>query len=119
MLARIGHATFSLPVLTPLEKLARTLLYKLLREHDYERASPMMRATFAKVTEEDLTPLLSSIAIPTDLFWGEDDTQTPVADGRLMHEHIAGSVLHTFEGTRHRVHRDRAMEIASVIRDNL
>ena len=119
LFASIGRVIFSLPVLKSLKAPARTLLYKLLREHDYERASPVMRATFAKVTEEDLTPLLSSIHIPTDIFWGEEDTMTPLKDGMLMHERITGSVLHTFTGTRHRVHRDRAMEIASIIRSNL
>ena len=117
--AKIGKAIFALPLLKTLETPARTLLYTLLREHDYERASPVMRATLARVTEEDLTPILPSIRVPTDLFWGEEDTQTPMNDGRMMHERIAGSVLHTFAGTRHRVHRDRAMEIASVISSHL
>ncbi len=118
-LARIGGSIFALPGLKRLKSSARTLLYKLLREHDYERASPVMRQTLAKVTAEDLTPLLSTITIPTDLFWGEDDTYTPIQDGQTMHEAIRGSVLHTFESTRHRVHRDRALEIASVIRNHL
>ncbi|MFH1444572.1 MAG: alpha/beta hydrolase [Candidatus Peregrinibacteria bacterium] len=119
VLARIGGSIFALPGLKRLKSSARTLLYKLLREHDYERASPLMRQTLAKVTAEDLTPLLSTITIPTDLFWGEADTYTPIQDGQTMHEAIRGSVLHTFEGTRHRVHRDRALEIASVIRNHL
>lgn len=119
LLAAIGHAVLSIPVLSRLEPFAKKMLYKLLREHDYERASPIMRQTLARVTEEDLTPLLSKITVPTDLFWGEDDTYTPVKDGYTMHKGIHGSVLHTFEGTRHRVHRDRAQEIASVIRNHL
>jgi pimeloyl-ACP methyl ester carboxylesterase len=119
VLAKVGKALFALPGLKKLELLARRALYKLLREHDYERASPVMRQTLTRITSEDLTPLLQHIAVPTDLFWGEDDTYTPVADGYAMHEAIHGSVLHTFEGTRHRVHRDRALEIASVIRSHL
>lgn len=119
LLAAIGRAVFSIPGINRLEPLARRILYKLLREHDYERASPIMRRTLAKVTAEDLTPLLASITIPTDIFWGEDDTYTPLRDGRLMHERIRGSVLHTFEGVRHRVHRDRAQEISAVIRSHL
>lgn len=119
ILAGIGRAFFAIPGLSKLEPYAKKLLYKVLREHDYERASPVMKLTHAKVTAEDLTPLLPMITVPTDLFWGEDDTYTPIADGRLMHERIHGSVLHTFAGTRHGVHRDRALEIASVIRDHL
>lgn len=119
ILAKCGKLIFAIPGVKNLAPIARKMLYKVLREHEYERASPIMRHTHAKVTAEDLTPLLSSITVPTDLFWGENDTQTPIANGRLMHERIAGSVLHTFEGTRHRVHRDRAQEIASVILSHL
>ncbi len=119
VLAGIGRAIFALPGLSRLEPLAKKFLYMALREHDYERASPVMRATLATVTAEDLTPLLPMITVPTDLFWGEDDTYTPIKDGYTMHAAIRGSVLHTFAGTRHRVHRDRAPEIASVIRNIL
>jgi len=119
ILAGIGRALFAIPGLSKLEPFAKKMLYKILREHDYERASPVMKLTHAKVTAEDLTPLLPLITVPTDLFWGEDDTYTPVKDGYIMHNAIRGSVLHTFAGTRHRVHRDRAPEIAEVIRNNL
>ncbi|MFH0851244.1 MAG: alpha/beta hydrolase [Candidatus Peregrinibacteria bacterium] len=119
MLASLGHVICALPGLSRLEPFAKKMLYKVLREHDYERASPVMRQTLAKITAEDLTPLLATITVPTDLFWGEDDTYTPVGDGQIMHTAIRGSVLHTFAGTRHRVHRDRALEIASVIRNHL
>ncbi|MDD4628377.1 MAG: alpha/beta hydrolase [Candidatus Peribacteraceae bacterium] len=117
--AKIGKAIFALPLLKSLEPPARKILYKLLREHDYERASPMMQRTHARVTSEDLTPLLPAITVPTDIFWGENDTMTPVADGRTMHDLIKGSVLHTFPGVRHRVHRDRAAEISAIIRNHL
>lgn len=119
LMARIGNALCKIPLLKFFAKPARTLLYKILRVHDYERASPVMKETMKLVTAEDLTPLLSTIAIPTDLFWGEEDTMTPIADGKLMHEKIRDSILHTFAGVRHRVHRDRAMEIAAVIRERM
>lgn len=116
-LARIGGIVFRFPILKSLASPARRLLYTLLRVHDYEQASPLMRETMKLVKEEDLTPLLPSITIPTDLFWGEDDTMTPISDGKLMHDRIRGSILHTFPNVRHRVHRDRSREIASVIRE--
>jgi len=119
ILAGIGRVLFAIPGLSKLEPFAKKMLYKILREHDYERASPVMKLTHAKVTAEDLTPLLAKITVPTDLFWGENDTYTPVKDGYTMHNAIRGSVLHTFAATRHRVHRDRAPEIASVIRNAL
>ena len=65
----------------------------------------------------ELRPFLERIDVPTDIFWGTDDHMTPLGDGALMHEKIRGSRLHTFKHIRHRVHRDKAKEIAEVIQN--
>jgi len=115
MLAKGGSAVLSIPGMDRLKGIGRRLLYKLLRVHDYERASPLMRETMIRVSAEDLRPLLKDIAIPTDIFWGREDTMTPFSDALLMEREIRGSTLHAFPGVRHRVHRDRAGEIAAII----
>lgn len=112
ILAKWGRVLAAIPGLGWLRTAGRTFLYKLMRVHDYERASAVMQDTMIKVTAEDLRPHLRHIAVPTDLFWGEDDTMTPLEDGKVMHDAIANSVLHTFPGVRHSVHKDRAREIA-------
>ncbi len=114
-LAKIGKFFLMIPGLKALEPLGKKFLYKLVRVHDYEKASPVMRETLIKVTAEDLRPLLSKVTVPTDIFWGTDDGMTPVSDGKLMHREIKGSHLHLYPGIRHRVHRDKAQEIAAVI----
>jgi pimeloyl-ACP methyl ester carboxylesterase len=90
-----------------------------MRVHDYEQASDIMQKTMINVTQEDLTPLLSNITLNTDLFWGEDDTMTPLEDGVLMHKKIPNATLHTYANCRHRVHREKAEEIAAIIRTTL
>ncbi len=115
MLAKTGAFFLKVPGLNRLAPLGKRMLYRLVRVHDYEKASPLMRETMIKVTAEDLRPLLSSIRIPTDLFWGEEDGMTPLADGKIMHKEIPGSRLTTFPGVRHRVHRDAAVQIAQRI----
>ncbi len=116
-LAKTGKALLSLPILLNHAKpLARRVLYRLLRTHDYEQASPAMRQTMIRVTTEDMRPLLAGIHIPTDIFWGTDDRMTPYTDAVIVKNGIKGSVLHTYPGVTHRVHRDRAKEIASVIK---
>jgi pimeloyl-ACP methyl ester carboxylesterase len=115
-LAKSGKFFLSLPGAKMLEPLGKKLLYKLVRVHDYEKASPMMRQTLIRVTGEDLRPLLAHVKVPTDIFWGTDDGMTPVADAKVMHKEIEGSKLHLYKGVRHGVHRDRAKEIAGVIR---
>jgi pimeloyl-ACP methyl ester carboxylesterase len=114
-LAKSGKGFLSIPGMRSLQPLGKKLLYKLVRVHDYEKASPIMRDTLINVTEEDLRPLLSCIEVPTDLFWGTEDRMTPIADGRLITRKIVGSVLHEYPGVRHGVHRDKAAEIASVM----
>lgn len=116
LLAKTGKFFLSIPGMRALQPFGKTLLYRLVRVHDYEKASPVMRDTLINVTEENLRPLLQAIDVPTDIFWGLDDQMTPVADGYLMAKKIPGSVLHTFRGVRHRVHRDRAEEIAKVLK---
>lgn len=115
-LAKSGKLFLSLPGVSVFRPLARKLLYKLIRVHDYEQASPVMRETMISVTREDLRLILSQITTPTDIFWGEDDRMTPIADARVIHAGIRGSHLHTYPGVRHNVHRERAQEIADVIR---
>ncbi|PIR50048.1 hypothetical protein COU79_01555 [Candidatus Peregrinibacteria bacterium CG10_big_fil_rev_8_21_14_0_10_54_7] len=118
-LAKGGKILLSFPGCRHLQPLGRKMLYKLVRIHDYEKASPTMRQTLIEVTKEDLRPLLKRIAVPTDIYWGTADRMTPYKDAKVMCYEIPHSELHAFEGTRHAVHRDRAEEIAERIRDLL
>jgi pimeloyl-ACP methyl ester carboxylesterase len=114
-LAKAGKILLRIPGLKTLQPIGKKLLYKLVRVHDYEKASPVMQQTLINVSRKDLRPILSNVNVPTDIFWGEDDRMTPVSDAHVMHKAIAGSALHIFHGVRHRVHRDRADDIAEVI----
>lgn len=102
ILAKIGKAVFSLPIINMLQKPAQKLLYKAAQEKDYYQAQGIMRETFKKVINEDLTPYLEKISassgspprlgeagalsgkIPTLLIWGAKDNSTPLSDGRLI-----------------------------------
>lgn len=119
LLSKIGHAIFLVPGIGKWEPTAKKLLVKFVGSHDYDKASDLMKKTLVLVTKENLEPLLADIDVPTDIFWGEDDRQTPVADARIIRDGIRGSELHVFPGVRHRVHRDRAEEIAKVIRGHV
>jgi len=119
VLSKIGHVLFLIPGVKSLEPKARKLLARFVGSYDYEKASDLMKKTLVLVTKENLEPLLASVDVPTDIFWGEDDRQTPVADAYILRDGIKGSDLHVFPGVRHRVHRDKAREIAGVIREQL
>ncbi len=116
-LAKTGKGLLSIPGMRVLQPAGKKFLYRLVRVHDYEKASKIMQGTLINVTEEDLRPLLSTIHVPTDIFWGINDGMTPVSDAKVMNRCIENSQLHLFPGVRHGVHRDRAEDIAGVIRE--
>ena len=68
---------------------------------DYNSATPIMRATLVKVVNEDLEPLIHLMKCPTLLIWGDQDTATPIADGRRMEELIPDAGLVVCEGAGH------------------
>lgn len=120
IMAKTGKLLLSVPIVASrFQPLAKRLFYRLLHVHDYEVASPVMRQTMVLVTSQNMRPLLNQVKIPTDIFWGEDDQITPLGDGKIAHSEIKGSRLHTYPDVRHRIHRDKAKEIAAVISGSL
>jgi len=65
---------------------------------DYRAASPVMKATMSKLLSIDLTADLPKIKPSTLLIWGEDDTATPLSDGRTMERGIPGAGLVVLPG---------------------
>ena len=68
---------------------------------DYNNASPRMRAILSKVVNEDLCHLMPKILAPTLLFWGENDTATPLADALIMEKLIPDAGLVKVAGAGH------------------
>jgi len=108
-LAKTGKKVFSLPILRSGQTLARKILYKTARTSDYLKVSGVMKESFKKVIDEDLTPFLSKIKVPTLLIWGENDTVTPVQDAQIMHSLISNSELIIIPNVRHAVHKQDSL----------
>ena len=68
---------------------------------DYNAASPVMRGCLVKAVNEDLEPLLPRISAPTLLIWGENDTATPLSDGKKMEKAIPDAGLVVIRGGSH------------------
>ena len=117
--ARFGKGVMSLPVLKKLAPLAQKVLYKVLRTHDYEKSSGVMRETFLKVIKEDLRDSTENIKCPTLIVWGERDSYVPVKDAYLMKEKIANSELHVIKDGKHGIHRTHAKKLAGWIAEFL
>lgn len=110
--ARTGKLLLKVPVLCYLAPLLKKLLYKVLRTHDYEKASGVMRETFLKVIDEDLKDSLDHIKNPTLIFWGKKDSYVPWKDGEMMRNKIPGSRMIVFPDGKHGIHKTKASLIA-------
>lgn len=78
----------------------RDRIYSKVASPDYAQAGPM-RATFVKVVNEDLAPMLPSIQAPTLLVWGSRDTETPLGVAHRMSRLIPGASLAVIDGAGH------------------
>ena len=81
--------------------------------------SPMMRQTFNKVIGLDLTDRLPMIKASTFLFWGSEDTATPLWMGQLMEEKIPGAALVVEEGAGHFAYIERNAKFLRIVRSFL
>ena len=82
---------------------------------DYRALTPEMRKTFNQVISLDLTDRLPLVKAETLLFWGEDDTETPLWMGRKMEELIPDAALIAESGTGHFAYLERAEKFNRII----
>lgn len=68
---------------------------------DYRNASGIMRATFVKVVNDDVTPILKDVKAETLLVIGENDEATPVSKGRIMEKLMPDCTMVIFENDDH------------------
>jgi pimeloyl-ACP methyl ester carboxylesterase len=110
--AKGGKLLFSLPFPDTFKRGARKLLYKVVREHDYEKLEGVMKEVFKKVVAEDLRSYLKDVRPKVLLLWGANDRSTPLADGQLMERRMPKAELKVYEGVGHRLPYERAAELA-------
>jgi len=112
VLAKVGRALLVIP---PLAALFRKTLYKAAREHDYQKASGIMKEVFKKVIAHDSRPLVKKIKIPTLILWGQQDRVTPIKDARYLQSTLPNATLTVFENEGHRLPYNQPRELAQKI----
>ncbi len=65
---------------------------------DYQVLSLIMKETFKNVVGYDQTCLLKDIKVPTAIFWGKDDKDTPFYMAKKLKKGIANSELFILQG---------------------
>lgn len=68
---------------------------------DYNAANEVLRKTLVSLVNTDLRNIISSISCPTLLIWGENDTATPLSDGKIIESLIKDSGLCVIKGAGH------------------
>lgn len=110
--AKVGKAFL---VSQKFSTLWRKILYKLIREHDYEKASGIMKEVFKKVVNEDLKPYISTLSVPILVLWGEIDKVTPLSDARFIAKNAPLSTLKIFKKEGHKLPYNEYQKIAFTI----
>lgn len=113
-LAKVGKAALFLFPVGVKERLRRKL-YEYAGADDFLRAG-VSKETFLKVIGENLSRSARDVHVPTLLIWGEDDTATPLSEGKRLNALISGSELKVIDGAGHFVHQEKPREAAELIR---
>ncbi len=68
---------------------------------DFQNAGGVMRETFVRVVNEDLQAYAARVQPSTLLFWGENDTDTPLWQGQRLEHLIPDAGLVVYPGAGH------------------
>jgi pimeloyl-ACP methyl ester carboxylesterase len=78
-----------------------------------------LQETFKKVVGQDIQEDAAGLQLPTLLIYGQNDTETPPAYGRLLNSRIVGSDLKIVTQAGHYVHHDQPTIVARAIQEFL
>ena len=94
---------------------AREALRKRFGSADYNALDEEMRKTFVRVVNQDLRGCLPRIQAPTLLYWGENDTETPLWMGEEMERTIPDAGLVTVPGAGHYAYLEHAAAFCRIL----
>ncbi|MFQ3645769.1 MAG: alpha/beta hydrolase [Anaerolineae bacterium] len=82
---------------------------------DFNAASGIMRETFIRVINQDLSQYAARVLQPTLLFWGDQDTDTPLWMGQTLEKLMPDAALIVHKGAGHYSYLDRLAETAHIM----
>ena len=86
---------------------------------EYRTLPPLMRESYKKIVNEDLTPCLAGIRVPVLYVFGDKDTATPPYMAEVLHKNTAGSGLVYMKGCSHFCFCERPDEFNAIAREFL
>lgn len=82
---------------------------------DFNQVSGVMRETLVKVINQDLSAYASRVQASTLLFWGDNDTETPLWMGEKLEQIMPDAGLVVHKGAGHYAYLDNLAETARVM----
>ena len=76
-------------------------LQKNAGSEDYRNTRGVMRGTFVRVFNDDVSPVLKDVVCPVLLIWGENDEAAPLWMGQQMEKEMKDAGLAVFENDDH------------------
>ncbi len=121
---RIASFKFIKRVLTlpVIRKFSGKLLEKARNHYgssDYRSAPEVLRKTMVSVVNTDLRHLLPSFSCPTLLIWGENDTDTPLRDAKIIESLVPDAGLCVIKGAGHFAFLDNPVQTAAILKSFL
>ena len=74
---------------------------KYIGSRDYKAASPMMRQILVNTVNEDLSAYASQIEELTLLIWGDNDTEAPIEEAKMLEKIMPDAALIVLPGTHY------------------
>lgn len=100
---------------TSLKGVGRRFIYKLAREHDYEKAQGVMKVVFRNVVTEDLREIVTKINKPALILWGKQDSMLPVAGAQFLGTRLKDAKVVLFDKTGHTLPYDSPEIVAKEV----
>lgn len=94
----------------------RKVLYKLIGQWDYYKAG-ILKETFKKIINEDLSKLTYGIEVPTLLVWGKEEKVVSVSVGEEINRRILNSKFILVENATHMLPCRKPEEFSKVVLD--
>lgn len=96
---------------------ARTLLYRLARERDYQNAPPLLKRTMSLILDAEVMDDATQLQCPALLIWGAEDRVTPLKMGKQYQALIPQAQLRIIPSARHSPQFTHVTEVVQLIAD--
>lgn len=93
----------------------RKVVHKISGASDYSQAPDNMKKTLSNMLDSDKDLRIDGITTPVRLIWGENDSVTPLRQGRKIKDSIKGATLKTVPGWSHAPYLQDPKKLADVI----